>query len=207
MQSVGLGIVGGANEASESHGCCRGPTKFAPIELYSDTEKLEILEKMERRGMISHQSAMKVYRKYINPPKIPVKLSFGAKMPTKAHDTDAGWDLYANGYCQIPPLTRRTISTGVFIAIPEGYVGLVWPRSGLAVKNGADIFAGVIDSGYRGEILVCIYNSDPTEYMNFYQGNKVAQILFQEVPKFELVLVDELDSTERNTGGFGSSGA
>lgn len=141
------------------------------------------------------------------PAQIPVKLSKGAKMPTKAHDTDAGWDLYANGYFQIPPLSRGLIATGVHFAIPKNHVGLIWPRSGLAVKHGVQVLAGVIDAGYRGEVLVCLYNSDPKEYLNFYQGNKIAQILFQEVSQFELVAVSDLDNTERNTGGFGSSGA
>ena len=83
-------------------------------------------------------------------------------VPTRAHDTDAGWDLYSSENLQIMPDHRRLVSTSISLAIPEGHVGLVWPRSGLSVRKGIDVFAGVIDSGYRGEVKVCLFNSGAT---------------------------------------------
>jgi dUTP pyrophosphatase len=91
------------------------------------------------------------------------------------------------------------------MAIPEGHVGLIWPRSGLAYKHGLDVFAGVIDSGYRGDIGVILFNSQYNSY-EISKGDRIAQILIQKVEDYELLEVEDLDSTERNSGGFGSSG-
>lgn len=132
-------------------------------------------------------------------------LNEDGKMPTKAHDSDAGWDLYAAEDAFIRNGQRFTIKTAISLAIPDGYVGLVWPRSGLSAKHGIDVLAGVIDAGYRGEIMVCLLNTS-NDPVSFEKGNKIAQILFQEVPKFKLHQVAELDNTERAEGGFGSSG-
>lgn len=140
-------------------------------------------------------------------PTINVKLlNEDAKIPTKAHDSDAGWDLYAAEDMKIPNGMRKTIKTGVSIAIPDGYSGLIWPRSGLSVKFGVDVLAGVVDTGYRGEIMVCLLNTDHSSWVEIKKGDRIAQILFQEVPKFKLYQVAELDDTERAEGGFGSSG-
>jgi len=133
-------------------------------------------------------------------------LNEDAKMPTKAHDSDAGWDLYAAEDIDIPNGFRVTVKTGVTMAIPDGYVGLIWPRSGLSVKFGVDVLAGVVDAGYRGEIMVCLLNTDQSSWVQIKKGDRIAQILFQEVPKFKLNQVAELDATERAEGGFGSSG-
>lgn len=140
-------------------------------------------------------------------PSIDVKLlNKDAKMPTKAHDSDAGWDLYATEDVNIENGKRETVKTGVSMAIPDGYVGLIWPRSGLSVKSGVDVLAGVIDASYRGEIMVCLLNTDQNNWVNIRKGDRIAQILFQEVPKFRLYQVAELDATKRAEGGFGSSG-
>ena len=80
-------------------------------------------------------------------------------MPTRANKTDAGYDLYALEDLEIGPVNQKLVKTGISMAIPKGYVGLIWPRSGLAYKHGLDVFAGVIDSGYRGDIGVILYNS------------------------------------------------
>jgi dUTP pyrophosphatase len=93
----------------------------------------------------------------------------------------------------------------VSFEIPEGYVGLVWPRSGLSVKRGIDVLAGVIDSGYRGEVRVCLYNTSH-DWLEVKEGDRIAQILFQEVPQFQLQEVDILQNSDRGEGGFGSSG-
>lgn len=139
--------------------------------------------------------------------KLNVKrLSEHAVIPTKAHG-DAGWDLYYSGEERyFKHQTRMIFETGLAMEIPYGYVGLIWPRSGIACKNGIDRLAGVVDSTYRGEVKVCLYNSDNTYDTTINRGDRIAQILFQEVPEFELVEVDKLDNTERGGGGFGSSG-
>jgi len=134
------------------------------------------------------------------------KLDPSAIIPTRANKTDAGYDLYALEDVEIPAINHKLIKTGIAMAIPEGYVGLIWPRSGLAYKNGLDVFAGVIDAGYRGDVGVILYNSRVTGHYQVKKGDRIAQILFQKVKSFDLVQVDNLDDTKRGEGGFGSSG-
>lgn len=135
------------------------------------------------------------------------KLDDMAIVPSKNNTSDAGWDLYSLEDKEINRGRRATIATGIAMSIPEGYVGLIWPRSGLAVKQGVAIFAGVIDSGYRGEIKVCLYNASNDSFpLKISAGDRIAQILFQEVPDFSLTVVDSLGTTERGGDGFGSSG-
>lgn len=140
---------------------------------------------------------------------IPVKrLTDTARIPTKNNSTDAGFDLYADEDVTLLPEETKLISTGVSFAIPEGYAGLIWDRSGMGVK-GIHRFAGVVDSDYRGEVKVVLYNSRPDAMENAYRiqkGDRIAQIVFQKVPAFNLVEVDELDDTERGAKGWGSSG-
>ena len=89
--------------------------------------------------------------------------------------------------------------------IPDGYVGLILPRSGMAYKHGIDVFAGVIDSSYRGDVWVILYNSQYSNY-NIEKGDRIAQIIFQKIEDFDLHVVENLDDTSRGAGGFGSSG-
>ena len=133
------------------------------------------------------------------------KLHENATVPTKANGSDAGYDLYALEGAIIDKHCHKLIKTGIAMEIPDGYVGLIWPRSGLAYKYGLDVFAGVIDSSYRGDIGVILYNSQYSNY-NLEKGDRIAQILFQKVEDFDLNLVENLDDTKRGTGGFGSSG-
>ncbi len=133
------------------------------------------------------------------------RLSESAIIPTKANSSDAGWDLYAAEDAIIDPMNRELVSTQIAMAIPEGFVGLIWDRSGMAAKRGVHRFAGVIDSGYRGEIKVCLWNAS-NKYCIVTKGERVAQILFQQVPSFTLKEVSTLEETERGEGGFGSSG-
>ena len=133
------------------------------------------------------------------------KLSTSAITPTKANEFDAGWDLYASEDAIIDPSKTELISTDISFAIPDGYVGLIWDRSGMAAKRGLHRFAGVIDSGYRGEVKVCLWNSSD-KYCVINAGERIAQILFQEAPSFTMVEVNSLEDTDRGTGGFGSSG-
>ena len=128
-----------------------------------------------------------------------------AVLPNRSHPTDAGWDLYSLDSHTIRPNERRILNTGIALAIPVGYVGLIRPRSGLATKQGIDVFAGVVDSGYRGEVKVCLYNSSNTK-VSIVEGDRIAQILFQAVANITIVEALELDSTVRDNSGFGSSG-
>ena len=137
------------------------------------------------------------------------KLCSEATIPTKSHALDAGWDLYASEDCMIRRDESETVWTGVAMAIPNGCVGLIWPRSGLAVKRGLDVFAGVIDSGYRGNIGVCLYNSGATYQIE--KGDRIAQMIIHRIPSTRMLEVDELGSNgcddARGEGGFGSSGS
>ena len=143
-----------------------------------------------------------------------VKLEKFAFMPTKAHESDAGFDLYApcafsvqrsyyNDFGSVF-FGSATINTGVHIAIPQGYVGMIKSKSGLNVKYGLTA-EGVIDSGYTGSIVVKLYNHSTDEYL-FNKGEKIAQLVVMPISTEGLELVDELEDTERGDGGFGSSG-
>ncbi len=134
-----------------------------------------------------------------------VKLDEGAVMPTKAHETDAGFDLYCRKSVYIPPAGSCVFDTGVHIAIPEGYVGFLKSKSGLNVNHCIQS-EGVIDSGYTGSILVKLYNhSDVIPYM-VEKGQKISQLVILPILQCNLVEVNTLDSTERGDKGFGSSG-
>ena len=128
-----------------------------------------------------------------------------AIIPTKANDSDAGWDLYSIVSRNLAPNQRVSYRTGIAFEIPQGYTGLVWPRSGLSTKSGVDVLAGVIDSGYRGEVLVCLFNTGQ-DWVEIKEGDRIAQILFQEIPDFQLEEVSVLQNSARGEGGFGSSG-
>lgn len=136
--------------------------------------------------------------------RIKVSLDEGARWPTKAHKTDAGWDLYSRETCVVQAGKRLLVSTGIHFAVPMGCVGLIWPRSGLSAKHGIDILAGVIDYGYTGEIKVCMFN---TSEFNFIvsAGDKIAQMLIQPIYCVELREVYSLDDSTRGNKGFGSS--
>jgi dUTP pyrophosphatase len=141
--------------------------------------------------------------------ELPVKLlTPTAQLPTKANLFDAGLDLYSDEKeaITIPPGQRRLISTGIAVAIPKGFVGLIWPRSGHAVKKGVDTMAGVIDAPYRGEVKVLLQN-ESDQYQTFNFGDKIAQMIIQQAPDFTPVSVDNLNETSRGENGFGSSGS
>ena len=133
------------------------------------------------------------------------KLHPDAKLPAYAHAEDAGMDFFALESVTILPGERAAIKTGIAMAIPVGYVGLFWDKSGVAVKRGMKTIAGVIDAGYRGEVLVGLHNLG-NEPQTFNVGDKVAQMLIQKVEHFALEEVSELDETARGEGGFGSTG-
>ena len=128
-----------------------------------------------------------------------------AIIPTRAHSTDAGLDLYSTQTLELQPLNRVLVDTGIIMAIPEGFYGRIAPRSGLAYKNGIDILAGVIDSAYRKNIGVILYNTDKHETFNINEGDRIAQIIIERCYSFPILEVTSFEETERK-GGFGSTG-
>lgn len=127
-----------------------------------------------------------------------------ARLPQRAHASDAGYDLFAVDYYSLPPYGQALVSTGLKIAIPTGYVGLIWDKSGLA-SQGIKTMGGVIDSGYRGEIMVVTKNLSE-EIFNIVPGQKIAQILIQPFSSLEIGEEEISDETSRQAKGFGSSG-
>jgi dUTP pyrophosphatase len=132
------------------------------------------------------------------------KVTLDAKLPTRAHDDDAGFDLYANENCTLLANDIVALATGVRLAIPPGYAGLIWDKSGLALK-GLKTMGGVIDAGFRGEVKVVAMNVSG-DILHIAKGQKIAQILFQKIEAPDLVESGELDETERMDNGFGSTG-
>lgn len=137
------------------------------------------------------------------------RLDASVELPSYAYEGDAGLDLRASEEVILQPFERRLISTGIAIAIPEGYAGFVQPRSGMALKRGLSMAntPGLIDSHYRGELKVLAINLDAHEPIHISRGERIAQLVIQRTPCVQLVEVDELDETDRGSGGFGSSGA
>ena len=141
--------------------------------------------------------------------KLAIKrLDSSVELPSYAYAGDAGLDLRASEDVVLQPFERRLISTGLAIAIPEGYAGFVQPRSGMALKKGLSMAntPGLIDSHYRGELKVVAVNLDAHEPIEIQKGERIAQLVIQKVPVVDLVEVEELDETDRGAGGFGSSG-
>lgn len=136
--------------------------------------------------------------------KMKVKLDEGAKMPIRAHEADAGYDLFSPTGRYIWPHDAIVIDTGVHVEIPRGYVGFIKSKSGLNVKHGL-VSEGVIDSGYTGSIRVKIYNNSAEPYW-INKGDKITQLVILPILTPELELVESLDDTERGENGFGSTG-
>ncbi|MDR0488860.1 MAG: dUTP diphosphatase [Propionibacteriaceae bacterium] len=131
-----------------------------------------------------------------------------ATIPSYAHWDDAGADLATTEDITLNPGERVLVGTGISVAIPAGYAGFVHPRSGLAARSGLSIVncVGVIDAGYRGEIKVCLINTDPSTPIHLNKGDLVAQLVIQAVVSAIFVETETLPDSERGTGGYGSSG-
>lgn len=129
-------------------------------------------------------------------------------LPGYAHPGDAGLDLYARAAVTLAPGERALVPTGVAIALPAGYAAFVHPRSGLAAKHGVGVVngPGTIDAGYRGEVQVILINLDPHLEVHFERGDRIAQLVVQEVPQVTLTEVADLPGSARDAGGFGSTG-
>ena len=136
------------------------------------------------------------------------RLSEAASPPQQALTGDAGYDLFAAESAVVEPGRRASVGTGIAVAIPEGCAGLVLPRSGLAAKHGITLpnAPGLIDSGYRGEVRVLLLNTDPSVPFDVAVGDRIAQLLLVRFESPALEEADELDSTARGSGGFGSTG-
>ena len=136
------------------------------------------------------------------------RLESDAVLPTRAHEGDAGLDLYSREAAHIGPGERWSVGTGIAVEIPPGHAGFVLPRSGLAKKHGIALVnaPGLIDSGYRGELRVLLLNTDPADTFRIEPGDRIAQLVVAPVATPELVEVAELAKSARGDGGFGSSG-
>ena len=136
------------------------------------------------------------------------RLTPDARPPTRAHDDDAGYDLYAGEALSLGPGERGAVGTGIAVEIPAGHAGLVLPRSGLAARHGITLpnAPGLIDSGYRGELRVLLLNTDREEAFEVSPGDRIAQLVIARVETPELEETEELEETVRGAGGFGSTG-
>jgi dUTP pyrophosphatase len=136
------------------------------------------------------------------------KLSSEARLPTRAHDADAGLDLYASEAAHIGPGERWSVGTGIALEIPDRHAGLVLPRSGLAREHGIALVngPGLIDPGYRGEVRVLLLNTDPAETFRVEAGDRIAQLVLTPIALAEPVEAEALADSTRGDGGFGSSG-
>ncbi|HYG72929.1 MAG TPA: dUTP diphosphatase [Actinomycetota bacterium] len=136
------------------------------------------------------------------------RLDPAAILPSRAHPGDAGYDLHALGDDEVGPGDRLMVGTGLAVAIPEGYAGLVLPRSGLASRHGLTLAnaPGLIDAGYRGELVCAVVNLDRREAVRIVQGDRIAQLVIVPIPDLEPGWIDELPPSARGTDGFGSTG-
>jgi len=136
------------------------------------------------------------------------RLDPAASLPETAHPGDAGLDLRAAADVEVGPGERAMVPTGLAVAIPDGSAGLVLPRSGLASKQGLTLSnaPGLIDSGYRGEVICAVVNLDRSESVKIARGDRIAQLVIVEVPEVRPAWVDELPPSTRGEGGFGSTG-
>lgn len=137
-----------------------------------------------------------------------IRLDPELPLPAYAQPGDAGADLYARESVSLAPGERKLVPTGVSLALPEGYVALVHPRSGLAHRSGLSIVnaPGTIDAGYRGEIQVCLVNLDPSTSIELSRGDRIAQLVIQRFETADFVEVDALPESARGAGGYGSTG-
>jgi dUTP pyrophosphatase len=137
------------------------------------------------------------------------RLDERARLPTRAHDGDAGLDLYALEDGMLAPGERASVATGIAVEIPPGQAGLVLPRSGLAARHGISVVnaPGLIDAGYRGEIRVLLLNTDREHAFEITAGSRIAQLVLVRVELLDPLEVEVLGETARGAGGFGSSGS
>ena len=141
----------------------------------------------------------------MNEPVKKICRTTGPFVPSYSHPGDAGADLKASESSIVLARGKALVPTGLCIELPEAHVGLIWPRSGLAVKHSIACGAGVVDAKYRGEIKVLLFNHSDKNF-TIEPGDRIAQLLVQKVENINFLPVESLDKTERNEGGFGSTG-
>ncbi|TDT33233.1 dUTP diphosphatase [Naumannella halotolerans] len=131
-----------------------------------------------------------------------------AAVPTYAQPFDAGADLISTSDLELAPGERAVVGTGIALSIPAGWAGFVHPRSGLAARHGLTVVnaPGTIDAGYRGEIKVCLLNTDSSNAITISRGDRIAQLVLQRVGRADFVVTEELDPSVRGDGGYGSTG-
>ncbi|MFC9336124.1 dUTP diphosphatase [Arthrobacter sp. NPDC057009] len=156
-------------------------------------------------------AAAQLPRAEFGAPTVQVQLKMlddGLEAPSYAHPGDAGADLRAREDVVLEPGERRLVPTGVAIALPDGFVALIHPRSGLATKHGLTVVnaPGTVDAGYRGEIAVTLLNTDRDQAIELRRGDRIAQMVIQRVEHAQFVAVGELNDSVRGAGGFGSTG-
>lgn len=129
-------------------------------------------------------------------------------LPAYAHPGDAGADLLSREDVELKPGQRALVATGIAIELPDGFAAFVHPRSGLAARSGITIVnaPGTIDAGYRGEIKVCLLNTDPSHAVKLCRGDAIAQLIIQQVERVTFLEAEELTDSERGSGGYGSTG-
>ena len=140
---------------------------------------------------------------------VPVQLLLpAAQLPRRAYQHDAAYDLFAADGCEIAPLRRAVVGTGIALGLPAGLAALTLPRSGLASRHGISLVnaPGLIDPGYRGEVRLILHNTDPSDAFVVEPGDRIAQLLFLPLTAVALRAAETLDDTARGTQGFGSSG-
>ncbi len=137
-----------------------------------------------------------------------VRLDADLPLPTRQHDTDAGYDLVARIDVELAPGERAVVPTGIAFALPQGFAGLVLPRSGNAAKHGITVVnaPGLIDSGYRGEVMVILLNTDQAEPFTIARGDRIAQLVVQRIETVTWHEVDSLNPSDRGAHGHGSTG-
>lgn len=128
--------------------------------------------------------------------------------PSQAHPGDAGYDLHASRPVRLPAGGRAMVPTGIAIALPDGYAAFVHPRSGLATRHGLTVLnaPGTVDAGYRGEITVCLHNTDPDTAFEVRRGDRIAQLVVQPVSQVTFTMVQRLPGSDRGDRGYGASG-
>jgi len=143
-----------------------------------------------------------------NVPVLIKRLDPGLPLPAAAHPGDAGLDLFAATAVTLAPGERAVVPTGVAIALPDGYAAFIHPRSGLAARHGVTLVnaPGTVDAGYRGEIRVTLLNTDAQAAVSFQRGDRIAQLVIQQVARAVLHEVESLPGSARGEGGFGSTG-
>lgn len=172
------------------------PTEFTQIEI----------KPVEIKPTEVTQTEITTFDQKMSAETLKVKLlTSTARPPERKSEGAAGYDVFSDEDKTVARSERSLISTGFIIAIPLGYYGRLAPRSGLAVQNSIDIGGGVIDSDYRGEVKVCFVNNGKTSY-DIKKGDRIAQLIIEKISTSEVEVVENLDSTERGTKGFGSTG-